>query len=294
MIDISEKVLAEDKPQPRRPEWIRAKLPYGESYAKLLGLMRGKQLHTVCEEARCPNLGECWGRGTATFMILGDICTRSCGFCAVKTGRPTELDTDEPRRVAEAVMSMNLRHVVITSVNRDELRDGGASIFAETIRQIRIKSPKCRIEILIPDFRGDNVALDVVVDAAPDILNHNVETVPRLYTVVRPQAKYDRSLNVLAYFKERGLVTKSGVMVGIGEKPEEILEVMKDLRKSNVDILTVGQYLQPTKEHLPIDRYVTPDEFEMYKRIGLEMGFKFVESGPLVRSSYHADEQIVF
>ena len=294
MIDISEKVLTEDKPQPRRPEWIRAKLPYGESYAKLLGLMRGKQLHTVCEEARCPNLGECWGRGTATFMILGDICTRSCGFCAVKTGRPTELDTDEPRRVAEAVMSMNLRHVVITSVNRDELRDGGASIFAETIRQIRIKSPKCRIEILIPDFRGDNVALDVVVDAAPDILNHNVETVPRLYTVVRPQAKYDRSLNVLAYFKERGLVTKSGVMVGIGEKPEEILEVMKDLRKSNVDILTVGQYLQPTKEHLPIDRYVTPDEFEMYKRIGLEMGFKFVESGPLVRSSYHADEQIVF
>ena len=294
MIDISEKVLAEDKPQPRRPEWIRAKLPYGESYAKLLGLMRGKQLHTVCEEARCPNLGECWGRGTATFMILGDICTRSCGFCAVKTGRQTELDTDEPRRVAEAVMSMNLRHVVITSVNRDELRDGGASIFAETIRQIRIKSPKCRIEILIPDFRGDNVALDVVVDAAPDILNHNVETVPRLYTVVRPQAKYDRSLNVLAYFKERGLVTKSGVMVGIGEKPEEILEVMKDLRKSNVDILTVGQYLQPTKEHLPIDRYVTPDEFEMYKRIGLEMGFKFVESGPLVRSSYHADEQIVF
>ncbi len=294
MIDISEKVLTEDKPQPRRPEWIRAKLPYGESYAKLLGLMRVKQLHTVCEEARCPNLGECWGRGTATFMILGDICTRSCGFCAVKTGRPTELDTDEPRRVAEAVMSMNLRHVVITSVNRDELRDGGASIFAETIRQIRIKSPKCRIEILIPDFRGDNVALDVVVDAAPDILNHNVETVPRLYTVVRPQAKYDRSLNVLAYFKERGLVTKSGVMVGIGEKPEEILEVMKDLRKSNVDILTVGQYLQPTKEHLPIDRYVTPDEFEMYKRIGLEMGFKFVESGPLVRSSYHANEQIVF
>ncbi|MCL4511710.1 MAG: lipoyl synthase [Bacteroidetes bacterium] len=294
MIDISEKVLTEDKPQPRRPEWIRAKLPYGESYAKLLGLMRGKQLHTVCEEARCPNLGECWGRGTATFMILGDICTRSCGFCAVKTGRQTELDTDEPRRVAEAVMSMNLRHVVITSVNRDELRDGGASIFAETIRQIRIKSPKCRIEILIPDFRGDNVALDVVVDAAPDILNHNVETVPRLYTVVRPQAKYDRSLNVLAYFKERGLVTKSGVMVGIGEKPEEILEVMKDLRRSNVDILTVGQYLQPTKQHLPIDRYVTPDEFEMYKRTGLEMGFKFVESGPLVRSSYHADEQIVF
>ncbi len=293
MIDVKEETVSKEKPQPRRPEWIRAKLPYGENYTRLLGLMRGKKLHTVCEEARCPNLGECWGRGTATFMILGDVCTRSCGFCAVKTGRPTELDTDEPRRVAEAVGSMKLRHVVITSVNRDELHDGGASIFAETIRQIRIVQPKCRIEILIPDFKGEKLALDIVVDAAPDILNHNVETVPRLYSVVRPQAKYGRSLEVLEYFKERGLVTKSGVMVGIGEKPEEVLEVMKDLRKSQVDILTVGQYLQPTKEHLPIDRYVTPDEFAMYKRTGLEMGFKFVESGPLVRSSYHADEQIV-
>ncbi len=293
MSDITEKVLQKEKPQPRRPEWIRAKLPYGENYTKLLGLMRGKQLHTVCEEAHCPNLGECWGRGTATFMILGDICTRSCGFCAVKTGRPTELDTDEPRRVADAVASMKLRHVVITSVNRDELKDGGASIFAETIRQIRIRDPKCRIEVLIPDFRGDKVAMDILVDAAPEILNHNLETVPRLYSVVRPQAKYERSLEVLRYFKEHGLATKTGVMVGIGEKPEEVLEVMKDMRKSNVDILTVGQYLQPSKEHLPIDRYVTPDEFAMYKKTGLEMGFKFVESGPLVRSSYHADEQIL-
>ena len=293
MSDITEKVLQKEKPQPRRPEWIRAKLPYGENYTKLLGLMRGKQLHTVCEEAHCPNLGECWGRGTATFMILGDICTRSCGFCAVKTGRPTELDTDEPRRVADAVASMRLRHVVITSVNRDELKDGGASIFAETIRQIRIRDPKCRIEVLIPDFRGDKVAMDILVDAAPEILNHNLETVPRLYSVVRPQAKYERSLDVLRYFKEHGLATKTGVMVGIGEKPEEVLEVMKDMRKSNVDILTVGQYLQPSKEHLPIDRYVTPDEFAMYKKTGLEMGFKFVESGPLVRSSYHADEQIL-
>ncbi len=293
MIDISEKVLEKEKPQPRRPEWIRAKLPYGENYSKLLHLMRGKELHTVCEEARCPNLGECWGRGTATFMILGDVCTRSCGFCAVKTGRPTVLDTDEPRRVADAVASMKLRHVVITSVNRDELQDGGASIFAETIRQIRIREPKCRIEVLIPDFKGEKVALDIIVDAAPDILNHNLETVPRLYSVVRPQARYERSLEVLSYFKEHGLVTKTGVMVGIGEKPEEVLEVMKDMRKSNVDILTVGQYLQPTKQHLPIDRYVTPDEFDMYKERGLEMGFKFVESGPLVRSSYHADEQIV-
>ncbi len=293
MIDMSEKIAEKEKPQPRRPEWIRAKLPYGENYTKLLHIMRGKELHTVCEEARCPNLGECWGRGTATFMILGDVCTRSCGFCAVKTGRPTVLDTDEPRRVADAVASMKLRHVVITSVNRDELNDGGASIFAETIRQIRIRDPKCRIEVLIPDFKGDKLAMDIVVDAGPDILNHNIETVPRLYSVVRPQARYERSLEVLKYFKEHGLVTKTGVMVGIGEKPEEIIEVMKDMRKSDVDILTVGQYLQPTKEHLPIDRYVTPDEFEMYRKNGLKMGLKYVESGPLVRSSYHADEQIV-
>jgi len=293
VIDISENILTEEKPKPRRPEWIRAKLPYGENYAQLLRLMRGKQLHTVCEEARCPNLGECWGHGTATFMILGDICTRSCGFCAVKTGKPTELDTDEPRRVAEAVASMKLRHVVITSVNRDELRDGGASIFAESIRQIRIKEPRCKIEILIPDFKGEKLAFDIVVDSAPDILNHNVETVPRLYSVVRPQAKFERSLEVLKYFKEHGLVTKSGMMVGIGERSEEVIEVMRDLRSSDVDILTIGQYLQPTKEHLPIDRYVTPDEFKMYKQRGLEMGFKFVESGPLVRSSYHADEQII-
>ena len=293
MDDLSDKVMQKEDTRPRRPEWIRAKLPYGENYTKLLDLMRVKRLHTVCEEAHCPNLGECWGRGTATFMILGDTCTRSCGFCAVKTGRPTELDTDEPRRVAEAVASMKLRHVVITSVNRDELKDGGASIFAETIRQIRIRDPKCRIEVLIPDFRGERMAMDIVVDAAPEILNHNLETVPRLYSVVRPQAKYERSLEVLRYFKEHGLVTKTGVMVGIGEKPEEVLEVMRDMRTSSVDILTVGQYLQPTKEHLPIDRYVTPDEFAMYKEKGLEMGFKYVESGPLVRSSYHADEQIV-
>lgn len=277
----------------RRPDWIRAKLPYGESYLQILNLMRSKQLHTVCEEARCPNLGECWGHGTATFMILGDICTRSCGFCAVKTGRPAEFDADEPRRVAEAVASMKLRHVVITSVNRDELKDGGASIFAETIRQVRIKTPNCRVEVLIPDFKGDEIACSIVADAEPDILNHNVETVPRLYNVVRPQAKYDRSLNVLRYFKERGLVTKSGMMVGIGERYDEVIEVMKDLRKVEVDILTIGQYLQPTKEHLPIDRYVEPTEFEMYKKIGLELGFKYVESGPLVRSSYHAEQQVV-
>jgi len=284
--------IAEKKPL-RRPDWIRAKLPYGENYSQILNLMRSKQLHTVCEEARCPNLGECWGHGTATFMILGDVCTRSCGFCAVKTGRPEELDTDEPRRVAEAVASMKLRHVVITSVNRDELKDGGAAIFAETIRQVRIKNPACRVEVLIPDFKGDHVACSIVADAEPDILNHNVETVPRLYSVVRPQAKYDRSLEVLRYFKEKGLVTKSGMMVGIGESYDEVIEVMKDLRKVQVDILTIGQYLQPTKDHLPIDRYVEPSEFAMYKKVGIELGFKYVESGPLVRSSYHAEQQVV-
>ncbi|MGB9591597.1 MAG: lipoyl synthase, partial [Candidatus Kryptoniota bacterium] len=229
MMDITEKKL------PRRPDWIRAKLPYGENYSQILNLMRSKQLHTVCEEARCPNLGECWGHGTATFMILGDVCTRSCGFCAVKTGRPVQLDTDEPRRVAEAVASMKLRHVVITSVNRDELNDGGAGIFAETIRQIRIKNHACRVEVLIPDFKGDEVACSIVADAGPDILNHNVETVPRLYSLVRPQAKYERSLDVLKFFKEKGLVTKSGMMVGIGERYDEVIEVMKDLREVKVD-----------------------------------------------------------
>ncbi len=292
-MNVTNDPVDDKKRVPRRPSWIRAKLPYGENYSEILRLMRGKQLHTVCEEAHCPNMGECWGRGTATFMILGDVCTRSCGFCAVKTGRPEGLDTDEPRRVADAIVSMRLRHVVITSVNRDELHDGGASIFAETIRQIRIKDPRCRIEILIPDFKGEKLALDIIVDAAPDVLNHNVETVPRLYGVVRPQAKYERSLDVLRYFKGRGLVTKSGMMVGIGERTDEVVQTMTDLRGSDVDILTIGQYLQPTKGHLPIERYVDPEEFAMYKRTGLAMGFKFVESGPLVRSSYHADEQTV-
>ena len=268
------------------------RLPFGEGYNEVKQVVQSHRLHTVCEEARCPNIGECWGRRTATFMILGDICTRSCGFCAVKTGRPQFLDIDEPRRVAEAVLKMGLKHAVITSVNRDELPDGGASIFAETIRQIRLQVPYCRVEVLIPDFKGDLDALQKVIDAQPDILNHNTETVPRLYRPVRPQGKYEWSLKVLGTAKEKGMVTKSGLMLGIGETIEEVLEVMGDLRAIGLDILTLGQYLQPTKDHLPVDRFVHPDEFAMLKREGLIMGFRHVESGPLVRSSYHADEHV--
>jgi lipoic acid synthetase len=282
---------AQDPPRQRRPEWLKAPLPAGENYARLQALVQEHKLHTVCAEARCPNMGECWNAGTATFMILGDVCTRSCGFCAVKTGRPEGLDADEPVRVAEAVRQLNLRHAVLTSVNRDELFDGGATIFAETIRQTRALSPKTKIEVLIPDFKGDEFALSIVLDAFPDILNHNTETVPRLYSIVRPQARYERSLELLDRAKKRGFVTKTGLMVGIGERTEEVLEVMGDLRKIRCDILTLGQYLQPTKAHLPVERFVPPDEFAMYKRVGLEMGFAHVESGPLVRSSYHAEQQ---
>ncbi|NOY77302.1 MAG: lipoyl synthase [Calditrichaeota bacterium] len=277
----------------RRPDWLKVRLPHGETFHEVKAIVDTHHLHTVCESARCPNMAECWGRRTATFMILGDICTRSCRFCAVKTGRPTELDELEPFRVAEAVKQLKLRHAVITSVNRDELKDGGAGIFAETIRQIRKKSPGCRVEVLIPDFQGDADSLKLVIDARPTILNHNVETVPRLYKDVRPQAKYERSLRVLEESRRQGLVTKSGIMVGLGETPEEVLDVMRDLRKIDCAILTIGQYLQPTKAHLPVDRFVHPDEFQMYREEGLKMGFRFVESGPLVRSSYHADEQMV-
>lgn len=254
--------------------------------------MRSKQLHTVCEEALCPNIAECWNRGTATFMILGNICTRSCGFCAVKTGRPMELDLDEPRRVAGAVRQMGIRHAVVTSVNRDELEDGGATIFAETIRQIRALARACRVEVLIPDFKGDEDALKTVVEAKPDVLGHNVETVPRLYRTVRPQSKYERSLQLLDRAKKMGMATKSGLMLGIGERTEEVLEVMQDLRKVGCDVLTLGQYLQPTRAHLHVDRFVHPDEFKMLKERGLMMSFHHVESGPLVRSSYHAESHV--
>jgi lipoic acid synthetase len=281
-----------DRPK-RKPAWLRVRAPSGESYQNIKRLMRSKALHTICEEARCPNLGECWGHGTATFLILGDVCTRSCRFCDVTTGRPRPIDWQEPERVAQAVKAMDLRHVVITSVNRDERKDGGAPIFAQSIRRIREVHPGCSIEVLIPDFKGDIDALKIVMDARPDILNHNVETVKRLFRTVQPQDHYEWAMATLGNAKKLWpqAVTKSGIMVGLGERFEEVVEVMHDLRGLDVDILTVGQYLQPTRKHMPIDRYCTPEEFAEFKRIGGEMGFKWVESGPLVRSSYNAEAQ---
>lgn len=277
-----------------RPEWLRVRLPGGSNYAQLKEIMRGLQLHTVCEEARCPNIGECWEARTATFMILGDTCTRACGFCAVKTGRPTMLDLGEPLRVAEAVERMGLRHAVITSVNRDELEDGGAGIFAATIRQVRKRLPGCGVEVLIPDFMGSEDALRKVMEARPDILNHNIETVPRLYPQVRPKARYPRSLEVLQRAKrmDATVFSKSGIMLGLGEELDEVVQVFRDLRAHDVEILTVGQYLRPTINHLPIARYVTPQEFADLKLKALALGFRHVESGPLVRSSYHAASQV--
>ncbi len=284
--------LESDLPK-RKPPWLRAKLPSGPEYHRLKKLMRSQGLHTVCEEARCPNIGECWSRGTATFLLLGDICTRSCGFCHIKTGRPMLLDEDEPRRVADTVLAMGLNHCVLTSVNRDELKDGGAHIFARTIEEIRQRLPLCRVEVLIPDFKGDMDALQCVMAAQPAILNHNTETVPRLYRTVRPQANYERSLKVLSQAKslDSTAVTKTGLMVGLGETKAEVLTVMQDLRQHAVDILTIGQYLRPSPLHLPIYRYVHPDEFAEFQELGLAMGFQWVESGPLVRSSYQAEGQ---
>jgi lipoic acid synthetase len=277
----------------RRPDWLRVKHADTESSRRVHSLMRSEGLNTVCEEAGCPNLGECWNRGTATFLLLGDTCTRSCGFCKVKTGRPEKVDIIEPLRVARSVQEMGLQHAVLTSVNRDELPDGGAFIFAATIRKIREFRPGCTIEVLIPDFMGDADALYTVMRERPEILNHNTETVPRLYRRVRPQAKYARSLQVLERAKdmEPGALTKSGLMVGLGERWEEIIQVMEDLRAIDTDILTIGQYLQPSRFHLPIERYYTPAEFEELRRIGEDMGFRWIESAPLVRSSYHADGQ---
>lgn len=278
----------------RRPDWLRVRIPTGENYDELKRLMRGKVLHTVCEEALCPNIAECWAHRTATFMILGSVCTRSCGFCAVATGRPMALDWEEPRRVAEAVTQMGLRHVVVTSVNRDELRDGGATLFAATIRWIRRLNPDTAVEVLTPDFKGSREALKILMDARPSIYSHNVETVPRLYKRVRPQAVYERSLDVLQWAREMypDIPTKTGFMLGLGESHEEVLDLMRDIRARGVDILTIGQYLQPTAQHLPIERYVPPEEFREFKLAGKEMGFRHVESGPLVRSSYHAWDQV--
>ena len=277
-------------PKLERPEWVRAPAPVGENYREVQSLIGGLRLHTVCESAACPNVGECWNHRTATFMILGNVCTRRCGFCAVGKGAPLPVDEDEPARVAEAAAVLGLEYAVITSVNRDDRKDGGAALFASTIRAIRARLPGCQVEVLIPDFQGSHAAMDMVLDAAPDVLNHNIETVPRLYRQVRLGARYERSLEILAYAKRvrPSVPTKSGLMLGLGETIEEVLQAMRDLRAHHVDLLTIGQYLRPSPKHLPILRYATPEEFAELRRAGLEMGFAHVESGPLVRSSYHA------
>ncbi len=292
MLIAPDQIAAETKPL-RRPDWLKVRAPSGETFHELKRLMRSKSLHTICEEANCPNIAECWGAGTATFLILGDTCTRSCGFCDVKTGMPSPLDWAEPMRVAHAVKQMDLKHVVITSVNRDERADGGAPIFALSIRAIRRIKPDCTIEVLIPDFKANVAALEIVMRDEPDILNHNVETVKRIFRQVQPQDNYEWAMATLRNAKviKPDAVTKSGIMLGLGETYDEVIETMRDLRAQDVDILTLGQYLQPSKQHLPIERYWTPEEFDQLRRAGYDMGFKWVESGPLVRSSFRAEFQ---
>lgn len=286
-------VIEKSGPGQRRPDWLRVKLPSGQKFKEVSQTIRDHNLNTVCSEARCPNMGECWGAGTATFMILGDVCTRSCSFCAVKTGRPPEgLDWDEPKRVADAAKKMQLKHVVLTSVNRDERKDGGAPIFAECHKVLREEIEGVTIESLIPDFRGVWEALQIVIDTPPDVLSHNLETVPRLYRNVRPQAKYERSLELLQRCKVQGLRTKTGIMVGLGETREEVIQLMQDCVDHDVDVLTIGQYMQPTKMHHPVVEWVHPDQFAEYKEIGETLGIGHVESGPLVRSSYHAERHV--
>lgn len=275
-----------------KPNWLRVKLPTGENYRRVRQLVDEHKLHTICESGSCPNMGECWGEGTATFMILGNVCTRSCGFCAVQTGRPAAVDEYEPGRVAQSVKLMGVKHAVITSVDRDDLTDGGAEIWAQTVRAIRIQSPGTTLETLIPDFAGKWENLQVILDVAPEIVSHNLETVRRLTKQVRIQAKYDRSLEVLFRLKKGGMRSKSGIMLGLGESHEEVVETMQDLRSVGCDIVTLGQYLQPTTKHLSVVEFITPERFEEYKFLGMEMGFKYVESGPLVRSSYHAEKHI--
>ena len=276
----------------KKPKWLRVKLPIGENYRKVRSLVDEHKLHTICESGSCPNMGECWGEGTATFMILGNICTRSCGFCAVKTGKPDEVDAYEPGKVANSVKIMKVKHAVITSVDRDDLKDGGSEIWAQTVRAIRKQSPGTTLETLIPDFAGKWENLQVIIDVAPEIVSHNLETVRRLTKQVRIQAKYDRSLELLFRLKKGGMHTKSGLMLGLGESEQEILETMQDLRNVGVEVLTLGQYLQPTFKHLPVVEFINPEKFEYYKIKGLEMGFRYVESGPLVRSSYHAEKHL--
>lgn len=276
----------------KKPKWLRVKLPTGENYKKVRSLVDQHKLHTICESGSCPNMGECWGEGTATFMILGNICTRSCGFCAVKTGRPDDVDVFEPGKVAHSVKTMGIKHAVITSVDRDDLKDGGSEIWVQTVKAVRQQSPGTTMETLIPDFAGNWENLQRIIDVAPEIVSHNLETVRRLTKQVRIQAKYDRSLEVLFRLKKGGMRTKSGVMLGLGESEEEVIETMQDLRSVQVDILTLGQYLQPTPKHLPVEEFITPEKFQEYKELGMKMGFRYVESGPLVRSSYHAEKHL--
>lgn len=278
--------------QGRRPDWLRVKLPYGESFRSVRNIIDNHSLHTVCESARCPNMGECWGEGTTTFMILGNVCTRACSFCAVATGRPTELDTEEPQRVAQAIQLMGVKHAVITSVNRDELSDGGASIWAATIRAVKTLTPEVTMETLIPDFKAKWDALHLVTAEKPEVISHNMETVKRLYRRVRPQARYDRSLEQIQRTKDAGIRTKSGIMVGLGETPDEVYEIMDDLAANGCDVMTLGQYLQPTHMHLPVVEFIHPEVFEHYKERGLQAGIQYVESGPLVRSSYHSERHL--
>jgi lipoyl synthase len=283
--------VVEQKPQ--KPNWLRVKLPIGEEYKHVRNLVDTHKLHTICESGNCPNMGECWGEGTATFMILGNICTRSCGFCAVATGRPDAVDWDEPQRVAEAIHLMKVKHAVITSVDRDELQDQGSIIWHNTIRAVKALNPFTTLETLIPDFRADAACIQRVVDAAPEVVSHNIETVERLTKQVRIQAKYWRSMETLRTLKNGGMRTKSGIMLGLGETKEEVIQTMQDLRDSYVDVITIGQYLQPTKKHLHVDRFVHPDEFKELREIGYTMGFDYVESGPLVRSSYHSEKHVI-
>jgi len=285
-------ITPEGRVRINKPKWLRVKLPIGENYKKVRSLVDEHKLHTICESGSCPNMGECWGEGTATFMILGNICTRSCGFCAVQTGRPEEVDEFEPGKVAKSVQIMQVKHAVITSVDRDDLKDGGSLIWAQTVRAIRQQSPGTTMETLIPDFAGKWENLQNVIDVAPEIVSHNLETVRRLTKQVRIQAKYDRSLEVLFRLKKAGMRTKSGIMLGLGETEEEIIETMEDLRSVDCDVITLGQYLQPSAKHLPIAEFITPEKFAEYKTIGQKMGFKYVESGPLVRSSYHAEKHM--
>jgi lipoic acid synthetase len=279
--------------KPKKPDWLRVKLPIGEAYRHVRGLVDQHKLHTICESGNCPNMGECWGAGTATFMILGNICTRSCGFCAVATGKPDEVDWDEPQRVAEAIHLMKVKHAVITSVDRDELKDGGSIIWYNTIKAVKTLNPTTTLETLIPDFRAEKENIQRIIDAAPEVVSHNIETTERLTRQVRIQAKYWQSMETLKFLKAGGMRTKSGIMLGLGEAKEEVVQTLKDLNNSGVDVVTIGQYLQPTKNHLPVARFIHPDEFAEYREIGYQLGLDYVESGPLVRSSYHSEKHVI-